>query len=208
MRNLTRFGWAMALVLAATAATFAPAARAQNAATQDAAADATPKNPVDTPEDAEPGADAEADAEAPKTLKIGDASPKIWVSGWWKEKVPAPREKGKVYVVDFWASWCPPCREAMPHLIDMADKYGDYADFIAISTDRDSRAAAQFLNSLPAETKIYFALDKNRQSWRDWATAAGRTTIPTTFVLDEDGKVFWIGHTMEVEAPLKKLLIK
>lgn len=96
----------------------------------------------------------------------------------------------------------------MPHLIDMADKYGDYADFIAISTDQDRNAAVEFLNTLPKETNVYFALDKRRQSWNEWAAAAGRTTIPTTFVVDEEGKIFWVGHTMQVEAPLKKLLIK
>lgn len=53
-----------------------------------------------------PSARAQDDEETPQnaTLKIGDESPEIWVSGWWQEKVPAPRAKGKVYVVDFWAS--------------------------------------------------------------------------------------------------------
>ena len=45
---------------------------------------------------------------APKiTLKVGDVPPKLMVSGWWKEKVPEARKKGRVYVIDFWASWWP-----------------------------------------------------------------------------------------------------
>ena len=96
----------------------------------------------------------------------------------------------------------------MPHLIDMQDKYGYYADFIGISIDDDRNAAAQFLSGLGDDLKVYFAMDKNSQSYNDWVTAAGRSTIPTTFIVDEDGKIAFIGHPMEAEPTLRKLLIK
>lgn len=146
---------------------------------------------------------------APKiTLKVGDEAPEISVDGWWMEKAPEKRAKGKVYIVDFWASWCGPCRESMPHMAEMQDKYGDYATFIGISIDQDKGAAADYLSSLGQDLPIYFAMDKDDQSWQSWGNAAGRTTIPTTFIVDENNKIAWVGHPMEVEAKLRDIILK
>ena len=144
------------------------------------------------------------------TLKVGDQAPELALDGWWQEKVPEKRSKGKVYVVDFWASWCPPCRESMPHLMQMQGKYGDYATFIGVSTDRDTGAAAEFLSefSQGMEMPIYFAMDKEGESWDSWAAAAGRTTIPTTFIVNEENKIAWVGHPMQLEKALRDVLIK
>ena len=142
------------------------------------------------------------------TLKVGDEAPEIAVNGWWQEKVPEKRAKGKVYVIDFWASWCPPCRESMPHMMQMQDKYGDYATFIGISTDQDLDAAAQFLGSMGTTLPIYFAMDDDGKSWDSWATPAGRTTIPTTFIVNEENKIAWVGHPMQMEKALRDVLIK
>ncbi len=153
--------------------------------------------------------DADAQEQAPKaTLKVGDAAPEISVDGWWNEKVPEKRAKGKVYIIEFWASWEPSCRESMSHMAQMQDKYGDYATFIGISTGEDKDAAAEYLSSLGEDLPIYFAMDKDGESWKNWGTAAGRTTIPTTFIVDEENKITWLGHPMELEKPLRDVLIK
>ena len=106
-------------------------------------------------------AQEQAEAAPKATLKIGDEAPEIAVDGWWMEKVPEKRAKGKVYVIDFWASWCPPCRESMPHMAQMQNKYGDYATFIGISIDEDKDAAIQYLTSLGQELPVFFAMDKD-----------------------------------------------
>lgn len=155
-----------------------------------------------------PSAPAQEQAAPKVTLKVGDEAPEITVDGWWQQKVPEKRAKGKVYVIDFWASWCPPCRESMPHMMQMQAKYGDYATFIGISTDENKGAAAQFLSSMGTELPIYFAMDDNDKSWRSWATAAGRTTIPTTFIVNEKNEIAWVGHPMQLEKPLRDVLIK
>lgn len=151
---------------------------------------------------------AQEQAAAKVTLKVGDEAPEIAVTGWWQKKVPEKRSKGKVYVIDFWASWCPPCRESMPHMMQMQNKYGDYATFIGISTDSDLDAAAAFLSGMGTDLPIYFAMDDDRQSWESWATAAGRTTIPTTFIVNEENKIAWVGHPMQMEQALRAVLIK
>ena len=149
------------------------------------------------------------DQPAPKiTLKVGSEAPEISVDGWWDEKAPEKRAKGKIYVVDFWASWCGPCRESMPHMAQMQDKYGDYATFIGISIDQDKSAAADYLSSLGQDLPIYFAMDKDDQTWQSWGRAAGRDTIPTTFIVDENNKIAWVGHPMQLEATLRDVVLK
>ena len=153
-------------------------------------------------------AQEQAEAAPKVALKVGDEAPEIAVNGWWNEKVPEKRAKGKVYVVDFWASWCGPCRESMPHMAQMQEKYGDYATFIGISIDKDQDAAIEYLSSLGQDLSVFFAMDKDDQTWQTWGRAAGRTTIPTTFIVDENNKIAWVGHPMELEKPLRSVLIK
>ena len=153
------------------------------------------------------GAHAQTTNAPAPTLAVGDDAPTISVAGWWNKKVLETPEKGTVYVVDFWASWCGPCRASMPHLFEMQQKYGEQgAKFAGISIDQDKDAAIQYLNTLGADLPIYFGLDEAGKSWKSWGRAAGRTGIPSTFIIGKDGKIAWIGHPMQAEEPLKAAL--
>ena len=66
-------------------------------------------------------------------LKVGDAAPEIKVAKWVKGSAVKSFEKGKVYVVEFWATWCGPCRTSIPHLTEMAKKFKDKATFTGVS---------------------------------------------------------------------------
>src|SRR3569833_317608 len=65
-------------------------------------------------------------------LIIGDPAPPLRVREWLKGTPVQSLEKGKVYVVEFWATWCIPCIAGMPHLSDLARKYKDNVTVIGI----------------------------------------------------------------------------
>ena len=65
-------------------------------------------------------------------LKVGDPAPPLSVSKWVKG-TPNKLTPGKVHVVEFWATWCGPCKATIPHITELSKKYKTKADFSGIS---------------------------------------------------------------------------
>ncbi len=139
--------------------------------------------------------------DAPKiTLKVGDAAPDLSVATWWQKKNLPEFQKNRVYLVDFWASWCPPCRESFPELAKFKKLYGSEGlEVVAVSIDEDAADAAGFLESQGGQFDFFIGVDKKDTSWNNWGRAAGRDSIPTSFLVNAQGKIAWIGHPMEEE---------
>ncbi len=94
-------------------------------------------------QDYAPTEDAQ-DADA-KKLTIGDTAPPIDIAHWIKGDKIEEFESGKVYVMEFWATWCGPCRASMPHLSKLQEQYTDYdVTFIGVS-DEDLQTVVSFL---------------------------------------------------------------
>lgn len=92
--------------------------------------------------------------------------------------------RGKVVVVDFWASWCVPCRRSFPWLNSMHDKYADEElVIVGVNLDNEHDAALAFLDEYPARFKIHYDLEKQL------ARQFGVVAMPSSYLLDRDGAV-------------------
>ena len=92
--------------------------------------------------------------------------------------------KGKVVVLDFWASWCGPCRKSFPFLDGLADRYASQGlDVIGLTLEDDDDAVTSFLEDVPVRFSI--ARDPSGKA----GEAFGVVAMPTTFMIDRDGAV-------------------
>src|SRR5690606_31445154 len=92
------------------------------------------------PEQPKKKAADDAPAQPEMTLYVGDKAPDITVSKWVKGDPVTGFEKGKTYVVEFWATWCGPCRESIPHLTELQKAYKDKVRFIGVSVGEFNQA--------------------------------------------------------------------
>ncbi|HEV3257148.1 MAG TPA: sigma-70 family RNA polymerase sigma factor [Gemmataceae bacterium] len=153
-------------------------------------------------------------AEGP-TLKIGDAAPALTVGAWVKGDPVKKFEKGKVYVVEFWATWCGPCKAAIPHLTELAQKYKKDVTVIGVDVwevekPKDTsyfKKVEKFVKDMGPKMDYNVAIDGPEGSMaRAWMDAAQRAGIPTTFVVNREGKVAWVGDVGELDDILPKVI--
>ena len=149
-----------------------------------------------------------------KKLTIGDQAPPIDIAHWIKGDKIDEFESGKVYVVEFWATWCGPCIASMPHLSELQEKYTDYdVKFISVS-DEDLQTVVGFLfKEYKGDGKIHndrtqytLTTDPDKSVMNDYFRAAGQTGIPSAFIVGKDTKVEWIGHPMSMDEPLESIV--
>jgi peroxiredoxin len=113
------------------------------------------------------------------------------------QRVSLADSDGQVRIVDFWATWCPPCIVEIPHFNEIAEEYAERVTVLGISTDDEEEALAEFL----AEEEIgYTILRDNRVVSRIYGAlldSGQMEGIPTTFVIDQAGEVVAIheGYT-------------
>ena len=106
--------------------------------------------------------------------------------------------KGKVVLVDFWASWCAPCRKSFPWLNDMQKKYGTKGlVIVGVNVDTERSLADNFLRKLPAEFRVAFDTDGKV------ASAYQLVGMPSSFLIDTNGDIKYrhVGFRSEDQAP-------
>ena len=97
-----------------------------------------------------------------------------------------PTERGEITVINFWAYWCPPCVQELPHFERVAAEYTDEVDVIAIHCD-DVTEAQKFIAENYAVSSIIFAMDKDNDPFAYYSACGGSGSIPYTVVLDANG---------------------
>ncbi|MGQ9575935.1 MAG: redoxin family protein [Thermoguttaceae bacterium] len=114
--------------------------------------------------------------------------------------------RGKVVLVDFWATWCGPCRAELPRVKKHYENYHDRGfEVVGISVDRDRQALEQFLENQPLPWPTLH--EKQLQGRSPLATYYGVMAIPTVFLVDREGKVVSIrARGDELASLLEKLI--
>jgi thiol-disulfide isomerase/thioredoxin len=149
-----------------------------------------------------------------QTLGIGDPAPQLQVKSFVKGEPVKELQAGKNYVVEFWATWCGPCKATIPHLTGLQKKNPDVT-FIGVSVfENDQSEVEPFVKEMGDKMDYRVALDavpagKGRGDGamaKTWMEAAGQEGIPTAFIVNKEGKIAWIGHPTELERPLGKVI--
>lgn len=128
-------------------------------------------------------------------VEIGDKAPALdrltWISG---DAVQPDKPDGKtVYVVEFWATWCAPCRTTIPHLGELQKKFGPKGVVFVGISDEEESVIKNFMKEVKMDYRI--ATDPKKtiaDTWRK--TVEG---IPHAFVVDSKGMIVWQGHPMD-----------
>ena len=145
---------------------------------------------------------------AEATLTVGDPAPKLQVGEWVQGEPVREFDANHVYIVEFWATWCGPCRASIPHLNELAEKFKNKG-VIAIGQDvweEDHSAVAPFVKKMGDKMTYRVTLDNGTGRAGDmsdtWMKAAGQNGIPTAFVINKQGRIAWIGHPMRLTEQL------
>jgi cytochrome c biogenesis protein CcmG, thiol:disulfide interchange protein DsbE len=179
--------------LAAAILAIAPPALAQNTK--------PPPRPEDKP--AAPAGEPNWPKKVQKQLYAkdlrGEKAPELVVQETLTGKMPDTR--GKVVLVDFWATWCPPCRKGIPELNELQKKFKDDLVVIGIS-DEPASKVRDFMKKTPMEYTV--AIDQGKTM----STQVGVQGIPQVLIISTDGVVRWQGFPSSEEETLTAGVVK
>jgi thiol-disulfide isomerase/thioredoxin len=144
-------------------------------------------------------------------LILGDPAPPLRIQEWLKGSPIKSFEKGKIYVVEFWATWCQPCMAAMPHLASLSRAYKDTVTVIAMDIYEQKNTSMSkikaFVDGKGSIMDFHVAAGDSSFTAHDWLYAWGENaSIPKTFVVNIKGQVAWIGHPRYLDDALRKIV--
>lgn len=141
-------------------------------------------------------------------LIIGDPAPKLQVAKWVQGDPVQEFDTNHIYIIEFWATWCGPCRAAIPHLNEIWQKFKD-KEIIVIGQDvwDQDEKVAPLMKTVSDKMTYRIALDDKSHEINgfmavNWLKAADQKSIPATFIIDQRGRVAWMGNPFGVTPEL------
>lgn len=145
-----------------------------------------------------------------KRLNLVGSTPNIQGAVFGGGKFDWSKYKGKVVLIDFWATWCGPCMRELPNVKNVYDKYHDKGfDVVGVSLDEDKDALTAFLEKEKLPWKTLFDEDPAKHGFEGVKLAQefGIDAIPATFLVDQQGKIVSISaRGQQLQSQLQKLL--
>ncbi len=178
-------------------------ARARHGASSKSAAATGSVSPGSTGKDIETAPSGEPSVI--RFVKDPTPTPPFLVTDLDGKSISTAALKGKVVIVNFWATWCPPCRAEIPELVELQAKYRDRLQIIGVSVDED--ATPQEVNAFAAKAGINYPVIMGKDIAKEYG---GVPALPTSFVVNKDGGVVQkhvgILQRAEVETEIRALL--
>lgn len=155
---------------------------------------------------------ASAEGDRPFDLMVGDVAPELSVGEWIKGEPITGYEHGKIYIIDFWATWCGPCIAGFPHLSELQEHYEDEGVIVigfasAAAPDKIDKARKLILGKKNDVTRYRVAFDdEDSSTWARMMKAAGKNGLPTAFIVDRSGRIAFMGNPNGMDATLKAVI--
>ncbi len=146
-------------------------------------------------------------APAPVKLKVGDFAPPFARADFQGHVFDLKAQRGKIVLIDFWASWCPPCMIEIPHLDQLQKKYGGRGfQIIGVSMDDSANVTKKTMQKTPFDYPVVLGDAKFGNLY------GGVLGLPLQYLVGADGKILaiWSGDLastaldQDVAAALKK----
>jgi thiol-disulfide isomerase/thioredoxin len=140
-------------------------------------------------------------------IKVGQMAPEISLPNSFDSIINLSSFKNKVVLIDFWASWCGPCRASIPNVVKLYKKYKDEG-FEVFGVSIDARKD-DWLNAVKHDNITYTQVNDNT-GWNSLIAMKYKVdAIPCTFLLDKTGKIIAIDEEgPQLERKIKKLLLQ
>ena len=102
--------------------------------------------------------------------------------------------RGKVVVINFWGTWCNPCKSELPHFNELADEYADSVVFLTVHSVYQNDSAAEYITENFPDSKMIFAYDEVGTPTLDkyFGLLGGTSSYPRTLVLDKNGVITFV----------------
>jgi thiol-disulfide isomerase/thioredoxin len=147
---------------------------------------------IEIPSNSDSPAEMEESAEIPIGIRIGQRAPDFLLRSLDNENVALSDYRGHVVILDFWASWCGPCKSTMPGLESLAQALAPDVVLIGVSLDQTAAKASNYLeaNDFSAMIALYESYTAALAVSKTYAVVG----IPKTYVIDRTGIIRYVGH--------------